>query len=548
MINKLFLREFKSSRLMGLPLWRRILSVSLNVVLFAAFIVLEVFVYTNLSSKLDVYVNFNKNLLIILMFGVSIIGIVYQSKLIMDALFSNKNELIILGPKPIKRSQILIGKLLYVFIKGLIFNYLIGLPLLVCYGILKDLTAAWYFNSIFVMLFLSMFELAVSALIVIPIRFVLIWLKKYIILLIIGSIIISLLLALLYSQFLNLFISLIQNSDLDSLFTEENMQKLTHFASNIYPYRNLILMGEGTNVAGNLSAGLAIIIGTFAVSYTCLYFYYGYYTKHNQEIFKDKKKLRKCKTTSPILALIKKELMLTFDNSDGVFSYFSLIVIQPFLIYLVISAINIIFNTGDLNYIKTLFPQFCLMIDTLLVLVFISIINSTSSVSLNKEKDMVLRLKVIPISAKVQFTIKMAVPFFISSLSYLATSIILVATDEIEPVSGIMLFFIGELVLISLNISSVISDLKSANENSIVSIMIDFLLPVVFALVSGVLLFLTDMSTVLYFGIILLLEFILSTTLIIIFYLKIDKMLIKFKLRSGLWEKRRLQFCYWFLL
>ena len=168
---------------------------------------------------------------------------------------------------------------------------------------------------------------------------------------------------------------------------------------------------------------------------------------------------------------------------------------------MVISAIHLIFNTGNLNYIRYLYPNAYLTIDTILVILFVSVINSTSSIALEKEKQMLIKIKTLPISPIKQLSIKMVVPYSISSIFYLISLLVLVITKEITGLSFLFLLIIGLFILLILNLSSIYTDLKM--KNGFVSVLLDFILPIFYVMISFVLSLFIDLIETYYYLIII---------------------------------------------
>ena len=500
MVLNIFLRELYSCRLFLNKGFKRLINIIFSLLWVLILVLFLSYTYNLFYDRLSVFTNFNRYFLIILITIFTILIAIYSVKDINKVYFNNKNEKILLTSRPIDIYSILFGKLLYIYLRIFIYTLFTSFLILMLYGIKLDYSITYYFYSIINTIFLSLFSLGLSLLFSICFRFIFNIIKKNKIILIIFTIIISFSLAIIYSFLLNLFVNLVRNEGINTLFNTTNINKLINISSDIYPIYNLINFNLNISKLTNLLISLGIIFSLFFISVICFKIYYAVYlkeTSNNNKHYLD----HQVRLLSPTKALIKKELFLSFNNDDGIFSYLSLILVEPLLIYVVISAIHLIFNTGNLNYIRYLYPNAYLTIDTILVILFVSVINSTSSIALEKEKQMLIKIKTLPISPIKQLSIKMVVPYSISSIFYLISLLVLVITKEITGLSFLFLLIIGLFILLILNLSSIYTDLKM--KNGFVSVLLDFILPIFYVMISFVLSLFIDLIETYYYLIII---------------------------------------------
>ncbi|MBO8414645.1 MAG: hypothetical protein IAC78_04165, partial [Firmicutes bacterium] len=133
---------------------------------------------------------------------------------------------------------------------------------------------------------------------------------------------------------------------------------------------------------------------------------------------------------------------------------------------------------GNLVFISSLFPNVMVGIDSLLVFLFLAVINSTSSISLSSEKNTLIIMKYIPVSYVKQMGIKLLFPYAFSSLSYLVTILVLAISGEISFVSFALLIIVGLLLLFIISLGSIYTDLKSKKNASLLNTLTSFILPV----------------------------------------------------------------------
>ena len=197
----------------------------------------------------------------------------------------------------------------------------------------------------------------------------------------------------------------------------------------------------------------------------------------------------------------------------------------------VVSAVNLIFNTGNLNYISTLFPAIFLTVDIILIMLFIAIINTTSSMSLTKEKNTLIIMKTLPVSYFKQLLIKISVPTILSFISYLVTILALVIFNEISYIDFAFLILVGALSILLLNLISLYNDLKSKSKSSLMTVIISFIFPL-FAVGVGVLLSLlveAEFETLVFFASIIVLEILVILFFVIKVKSRVTKLFMKYE-------------------
>lgn len=478
MVTELLSRELKATSFMSLKKSRRFSSLISSVVISLALILLEVFTYKALYSKVEQYSGFNKHLYVLIMFIATLFVVFYLVNVTYKAFFKDQNEKIILGTRPISTYQIVLAKSLYVLIKSVISSFVVLFPIACTYLAMSNAYLPAYIYLVYFIVLTSIFATFVSLLLAIPYKVLFDLLKKYKVAYLVVSILISFALAYVYSYILDIFVNLVSDSDLSYIFTTGSMSIIESVTSKLYPCSFLVDISLEKNVFTNFLIYFIVIFGLGIVSMLLFTLFYSRYL-HKDESEKAKDILNlQVKLTSPSRALIKKEFVLMFTSGEGLSSYASLLVLQPFLVYLVVSAINIIFSGGNLVFISSLFPNVMVGIDSLLVFLFLAVINSTSSISLSSEKNTLIIMKYIPVSYVKQMGIKLLIPYAFSSLSYLVTILVLAISGEISFVSFALLIIVGLLLLFIISLGSIYTDLKSKKNASLLNTLTSFILPV----------------------------------------------------------------------
>lgn len=532
MIARLFIKEFKATSFLGKKGYKKILNILSSIILLGLFITLEVLLYINIFDKVNVYTDFNDALFIILSFVFFIAGIFSLVPITYNAFFKNTKERIILGTSPASTFDIILAKGLNIFFKALIITFSTIFTISVAYGVKseKDFVffALMFFNSLGISFLIETF----AFILVIPFREIRKIISRFKIISFIIMMIFLIALALLYGAVLNLFVNLIRNDDIGSLFTVDSVNILKEISNYLWPIKNVVELAKVNEVNLNF-----VIFFSFVVfSYVAAIFLFNRYLNDYYEGKTEFKKAKKQHTFSVKLtsiegALIRKEFNLALSNNDGVFSYISLIILEPFLVFSVISAVNLIFHTGNLNYISTLFPSIFLTVDVILIMLFIAIINTTSTVSLLKERNTLLVMKTIPVSYFKQLLIKISVPTILSFISFLVSILALVIFNEISIVDFLFLVLVGALVIVLLNLVSLYNDLKSKSKSSLLSMLISFVFPFAAVALGAVLSLLVEpyLESVVFYLSIIALEIIVILLFIIKVKERVTKLFMKYE-------------------
>ena len=532
MIARLFLKEFKQTSFLAKKGAKKIFNLISSLLLLALFIALEVVLYINIFDKVNVYTGFNDALFIIISFALFIAGIFSLVPITYNAFFKNIKERIILGTSPASTFDIIFAKALNIFFKSLLFTFSTIFALSVAYGVKSEADFLFFvlmfFNSLAIAILLETF----AFILVIPFSEIRKVISRFKIVSFIVMMIFLIALALLYGFILNLFVNLIRNDDIGSLFTTDNVELMKNISNYLWPVSCAINLAKVNEVNLNFVIILSFIIFTGTIA---IFAFNRYLTDYYQgaNVFNKRKKrhIFSVKLTSIEGALIRKEFNLALSNSDGIFSYISLIILEPFLVFSVISAVNLIFNTGNLNYISTLFPAIFLTVDVILIMLFIAIINTTSSMSLTKEKNTLIIMKTLPVSYFKQLLIKISVPTVLSFISYLVTILALVIFNEISYIDFAFLILVGALSIFLLNLISLYNDLKSKSKSSLMTVLISFIFPL-FAVGVGVLLSLlveAEFETLVFFASIIVLEILVILFFVVKVKSRVTKLFMKYE-------------------
>ncbi len=395
----------------------------LSVFFTACFVAIEIFLFSEILKRIGKYNGAPTAFVMLFLLVISAfmtVGGVFQAK----KLFFNEQDIQQLSNLPVTNSMMILSKLVFLFLIHYATSLLFEFPVFVAYGRIFAKPMLFYYKALFYPLLASIFELGIALLVVYPVWIFLQYLKKHFVLEFCLSVGLIFSLVYPYSVILDMFVGLVTDNELTLLFSEASIASLTRVTEYFVPINFLVevlIMNMGATrmlpylaiAGGILSLGLSITVFTF------------HRVRNVSNTAKPKPLRRTYKLRSRTYGLVKKELILLTQNSDSVFSFSGLLMVQPFLLYLIVSAMNAIFGSGTFLYYKTLFPNFVALVDIFLIMMVTLIINSGANQYIAMEERTIRNLKTIPVDYRIQLAIKMLIPYALSALFLLLSLLVL---------------------------------------------------------------------------------------------------------------------------
>ncbi len=473
-------KEFKLNPFFLIPNKKNWFSFIVFFVLLSGLIALEVYIFHTLYQRFNEYENgafaFSNLFLIIIAFISLFIALIYTQRI-----YFNQLDMFLIINKPLDYVKILLSKFLYALLVNYLSSLVFTLPLfilLATYGEVFDFFT--FFIGLFFPLFLSLFNLGVALILAVPLQYAYKFLKQFPLL---QLLVVAIFLGLFcygYSLVLNLFIDLINNNSLGTLFSVDSLEKMTHLSTHFYPYSLL------TNGFVNYHYGLAF---TFFLLMSLLLILGGitlvglFYLKLNQFSFVlEHRKRLDYPLLTPLRAIIKKEFILLFKENNTTYSFTALLILEPVLTYLVINAINVALLRGNLAIYLGVMPYLLNNIDLLIALLFSSVISLNAINIYQSEKKAIRVMKFIPYSLYKHIYIKLLIPYFVSAIATLIAFIILVATSLIGVdtfLMGLLFALVLNFILMVLLMRAQLRNDKYKRVNNSLPSFISFLVPLV---------------------------------------------------------------------
>ena len=483
MINLLY-KDFKLMFGTNKNISSRIIQGLIRLIFIAIFITIEVFLFTSILKRISSFSNAAYAYMNLFLFIISILLIisgVFQA----NKLFFNEQDIEQLSVHPVSNSSIIFSKLVFLFIIHYATCFMFVYPLFVSYAILIGKGVWFYYIGLFYPLLSFILEIGVALIFVYPLYLVKKFLKKHLVVKFIVSIVILLVISVLYSIVLNLFINFIAGGNTNQLVSTAFISKIQGIERFEIPLKFLVNAFINRNFK-LLLPFILISIGIFTIGVSICIFTFNYV--RNVSINKDfKKEFKEIKPVKPVKALIKKEVMLLFKNSDYATSFSSLLIIQPFLAYLVVSSLNTIFSNGVFAYYLTVVPNFLNIIDIIIIMFFTVMIAQGASLYISMEKKTIKVMKVMPIAFGKQIFIKVSIPFILSVASLIVTLLTLLIGKVINGGLLLITLVMSVLILLAYIITSLNEELSIKHKkprSTFVSGIVAYVIPIVIASVS----------------------------------------------------------------
>lgn len=443
MIN-LLIKDFKLMFSQNAKKSEKILSAVFVAIFVLCFVAVELFIFTMIINKVSTVAGGKEAFLSVFLFIITVlmtVSAVFSAK----KLFFDPEDIEMLSNRPVKSRQIIASKIIILFLTETVSALVFVYPLFIAYGLKDGRTALFYFTSLFYPAFSFLAEAGIALLLVYPAYLVSKFLKnRPVIKIIIASVVLGAL-AYFYSKALELFVNLAAGNGMGTLFGSENVKKLNKFREVVYPVNFLMdIFIEKKIVSFFIYIVISVIV--FAVGVTITTLAYNYVRNVSFTVIR-RSGGKKLKVRSVIKTLIRKELSLLFLSSENIFSYTGLIIVQPFLLTMVLRAMNAIFGSGTMAYYTSFIPGFNAFVDAFFVIIFSTTIAGGANRFISTEQATVKNMKTMPVEPKIQLIIKAALPFVVSTVSLLVSVVVLAAAGVISALYAVFIFLLADFSL-----------------------------------------------------------------------------------------------------
>lgn len=442
---------------------KRVLSLLASALFFLLFRAVEVFLFVGVLDKLKSYPEVPFAYRTLFLF---ILSLLRRASLLrkMEKLFYRGEDLVQLSSLPVRPSSRFFSKLITLFLFQWGRETLLVYPLFIAYGVRFHRPVLFYFLAFLYPAFCFFFEAGVARLFLPLYHIVVSYLHDRPFLFLALGLILRVVLSIVYGKVLTVFVQLVSDQDLTSLFTNENRQRRVNRQKYLL-ITNIVLKFILKNSSLHFFLWFAFSIGVFSLGLLVTVPSYNLVLHKGDRDYTGKKKNRKKKVVSPVKALCFKERKLLFSDSGNLYSFTGLLLVGPYLGYLIVYALNTIFSKGLLGYYLALFPNVKESV-SYFVFVFLSRVElSGANDYLSREKGGLILRKTLPVSLSKQLWTKILIPYASLSVSLLARALIRILTKSRSTYYALASFFSSLLLSFSFSLLSVRGERKHKGES-----------------------------------------------------------------------------------
>lgn len=461
------------------------LSYMLRFIILAGFVALECFIALSLDKKITKYSPYGSyDFLVFFLFIAMVVGVLYTTINARKVIFDSKDGEVILR-LPVSSSDIILSKIIYIYIRDILLELAIATPLLICFGISHHMMSRFFVFAIIYPIFISLFSTGLSLLLCVLYQAIYKKVKQSDLAQFIIASLLVIVLCFAYKFVLDIFLLALSDSSVGGVFSDDFINGIHNATKYFIPVRNITMIVVSKS---NIYQNLAIVVGSIVlalalgISVSSMVYVKMMRTGYNRSVT-PKSAYKPFKVLSPARGLIKKEMDLLFKDETNMFSYTSLLIMAPFLTYVVISSLNgVIFD--DLKFYATYFPELISAINLALILLFAGIINSSASLSMSRERKCIQIVKYTPVSIGKQMACKLVIPVVFSEGSFILTLLVLLISGSVKTQVLLFSFIIGTILILWNNAFGLYADMHDHSDkkakigvwNNLVPIILPILL------------------------------------------------------------------------
>jgi len=336
---------------------------------------------------------------------------------------------------PISARSMFLSKLSALVLWNYVTAIFFIIPINVIFYLVLEPGMEFFINTALVVVFLPMVSFFIATLLLLPYTRVISFLSRHFFLTFVAFTGILVGAFFLYSGFLNVLRSMFETGSIKFLFNEKFVSFLQSALKYAYPANLLTNMALGKNVIFSVIVLSAIALVSFIVTLLITG------ALHKNMLYgtsaqKVKRGRRHIMHLPPMLALMRKEFISVFRNPKHLFSYFSIAIAMPFMIY----CCYTLFETLLVNAIGRSFE---LALTLVVILVFSILTNTFCATNITRDGTNALKAKIFPMKPSSIILSKVIFCNLVSSLSIILSGAFLVFKAGVSLRSALVASGIG---------------------------------------------------------------------------------------------------------
>lgn len=378
--------------------------------------------------------------------GIIVLNVVIGVKQIYQTMMSAKN-MEVLVVLPITSRTIFIYKMLKIYFSQVLSTLIITIPMGIVIGSISDLGIIYYLTIIIQVLLIPMISCGLSAILSIGYNYIMDFIENRFVLHLICYVIIIGVGFYLYSLFLKLLTTLLQNGDITYFFELKRVLWINQLSNKVFPINFLGNMVIGKNYGLSLLvvlgfAGLCLFVTSFVVG-----FIYRKILQNKLEGINKSLKLGsiKFKTHGQMVTLLEKEFKVVLRTPSYAFQSFATTITLPFMVYVCVSILKkMLFKVPVLSLLSLDFE-----LALFVVSMFVVLTNTFCTTNISRDGKMCYILKTLPLRGKTVVLSKILFCFIITEVSLVLTSVLLVIMNSITFFQALIILILTSVLSLS---------------------------------------------------------------------------------------------------
>ena len=378
--------------------------------------------------------------------GVIVFNVIIGVKQIYKTIMSTKN-MEVLVVLPITSRTIFIYKMLKIYFSQVLSTLIITLPIGIIIGSIGNLGISYYLTIIIHLLLVPMISCGISAIFSIFYNYIMDFIENRFVLHLICYVIIIGVGFYLYSMFLRLLTTILQNGDIAYFFELKRVLRINKLSNKLFPVNflgNMVIEKKyGLSLLGVLGfAGLCVCITAFVVGFI----YHKILQNKLEGINKGiKVNAINFKERSQVLTLLEKEFKVVLRTPGYAFQAFATTITLPFMVYVCVNILKkMLFKIPILSLLSLDFE-----LALFVVSMFVVLTNTFCTTNISRDGKMFYILKTLPLKGKTIVLSKVLFCFIITEVSLVLTSLLLVIMNSVSFLQVLIIFIFTSVLSLS---------------------------------------------------------------------------------------------------
>lgn len=350
------------------------------------------------------------------------------------------DDIKIFSAMPVGARAIFISKLATIYLFQLIIATVMVVTVNVTVALHIPQNGAFYAATVLTCFLLPLLTIALGSIFALPFRYLKKFLDGKYLLVFISVTAIAGVLFYIYSIILGAVKDLLLGDSLKYFFNEARMNAIGRAVKYMYPAKWIADLALGRNLVWG-SLGISALIVVCALLSMAIIRRILLVALQSRFSGSSRYVGRKKKMSAPrsgFFALVKKEFLIIFRTPSYMFSYFSVAVIMPLMVYFCMSiGASLVRNLVGL--------ELNMELGLFLTLLFGALTNVFCATNVSRDGEMFYTVKALPLSFKQVMFSKIFLCMAVTALSQAVSAVLLISTGFVAWYAGIFLFGVGML-------------------------------------------------------------------------------------------------------